>query len=63
MIAVEDLRKDRKALAKAGNKILRVFEEEFAKEESYEIIVGKPNTADAVRARLALIHKLMKKFL
>jgi hypothetical protein len=63
MIAAEALRKHRKELAKAGTKILRAFEEEFANENSYEIIVGKPNTADAVKARLALIHKLMKKFI
>jgi hypothetical protein len=48
MIAVEELRTNRKKLAKAGAKILRTFEEEFANADSYEIIIGKPNTASAV---------------
>jgi len=62
MTAMEGLREYRAALVSARKEILRAFEAEFEKEKSYEIIVGKPNTADAVKARLALVRKILKRF-
>jgi hypothetical protein len=62
MIAVEQLRDHRRALKAKRTAISRALEAEFRTEKSYEIIIGKPNTADAIKQRLALVRNIMKKF-
>lgn len=62
MIAVERLLGSRETLVKVKKKIVTHLTREFGVEKSYEVIVGKPNTADAVKARITLIYNLMKKF-
>lgn len=62
MVAIERLRSSATQLIKAKRNILAAFEKAFADEKTYEIIVGKPNTADAVKERLALIYNILKKY-
>ena len=62
MIAIERLRGKRDKLIKERKKIVEVLQLRFANAQSYEVIVGKPNTADAVKSRIALIYNLMRRF-
>lgn len=62
MIAVERLSANRDTLIANKKKIVNAFQREFEVEKSYEVIVGKPNTADAVKTRIDLIHNLMRPF-
>lgn len=47
-------REDDLLAAKAG--IVQAVQHELADEEKYEVIVGRPNTAKAVKQRIAIIH-------
>jgi len=61
MIALDMLNSQWPALLKARGKIKTALRAELRGESSYEIIVGKPNTANAIKERINLIHNLLKK--
>jgi hypothetical protein len=62
MIATERLLDSKATLVKNKAKVASAFTKMFANDDQYEVITGKPNTADAVKKRLALIYKVMKRF-
>lgn len=62
MVAIEGLADhERKMIAHRG-KIRKALLEEAEKKDVYEIIVGRPNTAKAVKDRISIVYKLLKKF-
>ncbi len=62
MVAVEGLADhERKMIAHRG-KIRKALLEQTKKEDVYEIIVGRPNTAKAVKDRISIVYKLLKQF-
>jgi hypothetical protein len=61
MVAVQNLRKHKSELVANKVEILEALEEAFDDDETYEIIVGKPNTAKAVLDRLDRIQQIMEK--
>lgn len=62
MVAVDRLQKSAVKLVAAKHKIAVAFEKLTDDKVAYEIIVGKPNTSEAVKARLTLIYNTLKKF-
>lgn len=62
MVAIERLRSSATELVAGKHRIVVEFEKAFADEKTYDIIVGKPNTADAVKERLTLIYNILKKY-
>jgi hypothetical protein len=62
MVSIEQLADhDRKMIANR-TKIRKALSDQARKEEVYEIIVGRPNTAKAVKNRISIVHKLLKQF-
>lgn len=61
MVAVYHLRSRKADLIKKKDSILVAMQAAFADESTYEIIVGKPNTAQAVIERLNRIQVIMEK--
>jgi len=62
MVAVDRLRTSAMRMVKAKHKIAAEFDRLMSDTDTYEIIVGKPNTADAVKSRLNVIYTLLKKY-
>ena len=62
MIAVERLRDSWGNVIKERTKVSKALQQAFKIPESYEIIVGKPNTAEAVKSRITLVYDLLEKF-
>jgi hypothetical protein len=61
MVALDTLDNHWPALVRVRGKIKAALKAELQKEASYEIVVGKPNTASAIKDRINLIHSLLKK--
>lgn len=61
MVALDRLRDDHSKLVKARTKITRKLESELRDEDTYELVVGKPNTAAAIKDRIELVTQWMKK--
>lgn len=62
MVAIERLADHEQRLIANGPKIRKALLERMERERVYEIIVGRPNTAKAVKDRISIVHKLMQKF-
>jgi hypothetical protein len=57
MLAVHRLWNDRKQLISNKTAVRQRLASALARPKNYEIIVGRPNTANAVRARIDLLEK------
>lgn len=62
MVATEELVKDENKLIANKHKILDSLLKAMEEQEVYEIIVGRPNTAKAIKERISIVSKLMKQF-
>jgi hypothetical protein len=62
MVAVDKLADHDRKLIANRRKIRGALLEQTEKEEIYEIIVGRPNTAKAVKDRISIVHDLLKQF-
>jgi len=60
MIAVDRLWNKRTGLIRAKSKVRAKIKALLSREKYYEIIIGRPNTADAVKARIALVEKSLR---
>jgi hypothetical protein len=62
MVATERLAGHENRLIANNEKILDSLSAEMKKEEVYEIIVGRPNTAKAIKKRISIVYDLLKRF-
>ena len=62
MVAIDKLANHDRKLVANRKKISKTLLEQTEKEDVYEIIVGKPNTAKAVKKRISIIHDLLRQF-
>ncbi|HUT57454.1 MAG TPA: DUF262 domain-containing protein [Phycisphaerae bacterium] len=60
MVSIDKLREHKEALVDAREDIAKVLQAQLEKEASYEVIVGRPNTAASVKERIALVHRILK---
>jgi hypothetical protein len=63
MVSLESLRDHKGALVAARAEILSDLEKEFNTPTSYVLIVGKLDTADAIKGRTKIIGDLLKKYI
>jgi Protein of unknown function DUF262 len=61
MVATDRLRSQAQNLINNQTKIRGAFEAETRKPKVYEIIVGKPNTANAVKERITIVYNLLRR--
>lgn len=61
MVALDRLKDDHSKLIKSRTKITKKLETALQDEDTYELVVGKPNTAAAIKARIDLVTQWMKK--
>jgi hypothetical protein len=59
MVAVDRLKTKEKSLVSARVQIRTALQNAMEDQDNYEIVVGRPNTAAAIKARLDLVHDLM----
>lgn len=62
MVAVDSLMAKSATLTENKAKIAKALQEELKNEKTYEIVVGKPNTATAIKERIAIITGILKRF-
>jgi hypothetical protein len=62
MVAVDSLIAKRTSLIENKAKIAKALQNELKNEKTYEIVVGRPNTATAVKERIAIITGILKRF-
>jgi Protein of unknown function DUF262 len=62
MVAVDSLVANRATLIENRAKIAKALQNELKNEKAYEIVVGKPNTATAIKERIAIITAILKRF-
>jgi hypothetical protein len=62
MVGVDSLIKHKKTLIENRAEIASALNAALENEKTYEIIVGKPNTATAVKERISIIAKLLKRY-
>ena len=62
MVAMENLASCRNKLTASRKKVISALSDAMEKEEIYDIIVGKPNTAKAIKSRISIIYYLLKDF-
>jgi hypothetical protein len=62
MVAIDRLADHERRLIANRKEIRKALLKQLEKEDVYEIIVGRPNTAKAVKHRIAIVHDLLKKF-
>lgn len=62
MVAIDGL--SSKATALVGNKykLTKALQESLKNENTYEIVVGRPNTAKAVKDRIAIVTEILNRF-
>ncbi len=60
MVALFRLRKMKKQLVEKKATIVQRVEKLIGDPRAYEVIVGRPNTAQAIRDRLAMLTKAME---
>jgi hypothetical protein len=62
MVSVDLLRDKAPTLIANKNKIRKAIQEKLKEEAAYDIIVGKPNTAGAIKDRIAIISQILNEF-
>jgi hypothetical protein len=62
MVSIEKLADRRKNLIANKKHVLRSLLNAVKREEVYEIVVGRPNTAKAIKKRVAILHDLLRQF-
>ena len=62
MVAVEKLAQHENKLVAHKQKALDALLAAMKRDEVYEIIVGRPNTATAIKSRISIIYELLKQF-
>lgn len=62
MVAIDRLADHERKLIANRRKIREALLEETEKEDIYEIIVGRPNTAKAVKKRISIVQDLLTQF-
>jgi hypothetical protein len=62
MVAVDSLIGQSEALIKNKTKIATALQNALKDLDTYDIVVGRPNTAVAVKKRIAIITKILKRF-
>lgn len=61
MVSLDGLIPHKKALIEARSSISKALAQQLKNKKSYEIIVGKPNTAKAVKQRIKIVSTLLKR--
>jgi hypothetical protein len=61
MVSVDALRQHGEKLVEKRTEISAELAAALKKPEIYEIIVGRPNTAKAIKERISIVHQLMRK--
>jgi hypothetical protein len=61
MVSVDRLWNDRSALRHQRKTIASSLRKQLSKPHAYELVVGRPNTSKAIKDRIALVERLMKK--
>jgi hypothetical protein len=62
MVGIDNLIGNRAKLIKNRVKIERALTQKLKKPKTYEIIVGRPNTANAIRQRISIVTHLLRRF-
>ena len=62
MVAVDNLIANGEQLIANRSKIESALQDELKNEKTYEIVVGKPNTATAIKQRIGIIAGILKRF-
>ena len=62
MVALDRLRDDHESLIDNRKEIVKEINEELEYEETYETVVGKPNTAQAIKDRLDFFEGIFEQF-
>jgi hypothetical protein len=62
MVAIDKFAEHERRIIDNGKDIKKALSRRMRRKAVYEIIVGKPNTAAAVKERIAIVHRLLKKF-
>jgi hypothetical protein len=60
MVTLDEMKADSERLIAAKSKILQAMTSTYQDEKNYDIIVGKPNTANAIKDRIDLVRKVIK---
>jgi hypothetical protein len=61
MVSLDSMREHSQALYRARSDVQRLLADALTDEKTYEVIVGRPNTAAAIKDRITLVGKLFKK--
>jgi RNase H-fold protein (predicted Holliday junction resolvase) len=59
MVALDQLWESRDDVVARRAQVVRALESLLAKKKAYEVIVGRPNTAEAVKKRIDLLVKVI----
>jgi len=62
MVAVEKLASSERRLIFRRGRIAAALEASLKSQRVYEIVVGRPNTAKAIRQRIAIVLRVMRPF-
>jgi hypothetical protein len=62
MVSIEKLAQHEAKLVANRARIRESLAQQMDEESTYEIIVGRPNTAKAVRARISAVHEILRKY-
>jgi hypothetical protein len=62
MVAVDSLISYKDQLTRQRGKIEKLLRDRLKDERTYEIVVGRPNTSTAVKNRIVIITRLLKRF-
>jgi hypothetical protein len=57
MVALDRLWGERNSLLASKGRVVKAVESLLSRESAYEVIIGRPNTARAVRKRINLLAK------
>ena len=61
MVALDRLASEHASLVRSRTKVRRSITDALKKEDQYELVVGKPNTARAIKARISLFTELLQR--
>ena len=62
MVSVDSLRASAANLVANKSKIRRALQEKLADQDTYNIVIGKPNTAGAIKDRIAIVSQILNQF-
>jgi hypothetical protein len=62
MVAIERLTANEKKLVAKRSRIISELEVLLRRQKVYEIVVGRLNTAKAIKRRIAIVHNFLRKF-